>query len=35
MKKKPGKVPNNKKKNFGITFVTDGMVFIEKLLRNL
>ena len=34
MKRKSGKLPNNKKKNFGITFVTYGMVFIEKLLRN-
>ena len=33
-KKKSGKLPNNKKKNVGITFVTYGMVFIEKLLRN-
>ena len=35
MKKKYSKLPNNKKKRgFGITFVTYGMVFIEKLLRN-
>ena len=34
MKKKYGKLPNNKKKSFGITFVTYGMVFIEKLLKN-
>ena len=34
MKKKYFKLPNNKKKNFGITFVTYVMVFIEKLLRN-
>ena len=34
MKKKSGKLPNNKKKSFRITFVTYGMVFIEKLLRN-
>ena len=32
MKKKSGKLPNNKK-SFGITFVTYGMVFIEKLLK--
>ena len=34
MKKKSGKLPNNKK-SFGITFVTYGMLFIEKLLKNL
>ena len=34
MKKKSGMLPNNKKKTFGITFVTYGMVCIEKLLRN-
>ena len=34
MKKKSVKLPNNKKKKFGLTFVTYGMVFIEKLLRN-
>ena len=34
MKKKYFKLPNNKKKSFGITFVIYGMVFIEKLLRN-
>ena len=34
MKKKSVKLPNNKKKNFGITFVTYGIVFIEKLFRN-
>ena len=35
MKKKSGKLQNNKKKNnFIITFVTFDMVFIEKLLRN-
>ena len=34
MKKKFVKLPNNKKKGFGITFVTYGMVFIEKLLGN-
>ena len=34
MKKKSVKLPNNKKKRFGITCVTYGMVFIEKLLRN-
>ena len=34
IKKKSGKLPNNKKKSFGIIFVAYGMVFIEKLLRN-
>ena len=34
MKKKYSKLPNNKTKSFGITFVTYGMVFKEKLLRN-
>ena len=34
MQKKYFKLQNNKKKNFGITFVTYGMVFIVKLLRN-
>ena len=34
MKKKSGKLPNNKKKSFGITFVTYSMVIIGKLLRN-
>ena len=34
MKKKYFKLSNNKKKSFGITFVTNGIVFIEKLLRN-
>ena len=36
MKKKSVKLPNNKekKKHFGITFVTYGMVFIEKLSKN-
>ena len=34
MKKKSAKLPNNKKRSFGIiTFVTYCMVFIEKLLR--
>ena len=35
MKKKSVMLPNNKKKNFGITLVTYGMVHIKKLLRNL
>ena len=34
MKKTSGKPPNNKKKSFGITFVTYSMVFIETLIRN-
>ena len=34
MKKKSGKLPNNKKTTIGITFVTYGMVFIKKLLIN-
>ena len=34
MKKKYFKLSNNKKKSCGIKFVTNGMVFIEKLLRN-
>ena len=33
MKKKSGKLPDNKK-SFGITFVAYGMVFIKKLLEN-
>ena len=32
--KKNVMLQNNKKKSFGITFVTYGMVFIGKLLRN-
>ena len=34
MKKKYSKLSNNTKKSFGITFVTNGIVFIEKLLSN-
>ena len=34
MTKKSGKLPSIKKKSFGITFVSYGMVFIEKLLEN-
>ena len=34
MKKKYSKLINNTKKSFGITFVTNGIVFIEKLLSN-
>ena len=34
MKKKSDNLQNNKNKSFGITFVTYGMVFIEKLLVN-
>ena len=34
MKKRYFKLSNNKIKSFGITFVTHGIVFIEKLLRN-
>ena len=34
MKKKSVKLPNNKKKSFEIKFITYGMIFIEKLLRN-
>ena len=33
MKKKSGKLPNNKKKNFEITFVSYGMVFIETVKK--
>ena len=34
MKKKSGTLPNDKKKSFGITFVSYGMIFIDKQLRN-
>ena len=35
MEKKSVKLPSNKKKSFGILFVTCGMLFVEKLLRKL